>query len=185
LISLPPDPPTPAYGIEEAMRLMRTLPVDQNAELVVRVIKSTLESMKVRLVDIIADATHKQETVRNRIATLRDEISGFEKQIETRRKEIGSLEMELAETTKVKERLEHADGVASTASGSTRSPSSRRDVPPPPPSVMKAAAGQAASQAAPPPTPKNKSVPPPSAPGATVPGSVPPPPYEEPGNSSS
>src|SRR2546427_548670 len=38
------DDMRPAYGIESAIQLMRALPVDQNVELVVAVIKGTLES---------------------------------------------------------------------------------------------------------------------------------------------
>ena len=56
VVQQPEDEPRPHYGIEQAITLMRALPVDQNPELVVAVIKSTLESLKVKVSDIIADA---------------------------------------------------------------------------------------------------------------------------------
>jgi predicted RNase H-like nuclease (RuvC/YqgF family) len=93
------------YGINEATLLMRTLPVDQNVELVVRVIRSTLESMNVQLPSIIEDAEAKQHGLQERMGLLNGEITAFAQQIEQRRQEIATLEAELAETTTVKERL--------------------------------------------------------------------------------
>ena len=46
-----------AYGIQDAILLMRTLPVDESVELVVSVIKKTLESRQVGVPDLIEDAT--------------------------------------------------------------------------------------------------------------------------------
>ena len=48
------------YGIAEAIQLLRGLPVDQNPELVVRVVRATLASLNVKLGDIIEDASKKQ-----------------------------------------------------------------------------------------------------------------------------
>ena len=50
---------------------MRSLPVDQNADLVVRVIKTKLESVNVHLPEIIGDATRKQQGLEERLAELR------------------------------------------------------------------------------------------------------------------
>ena len=93
------------YGIDEAMSLMRTLPVDQNVELVVRVVRNTLESMNVQLGDIIADAQHREEKLGGRTKVLESEIAELSAQIEQRRQEIGRLERDLTEVTTVKERL--------------------------------------------------------------------------------
>jgi TolA-binding protein len=93
------------YGIAETTLLMRSLPVDQNVELVVRVVRSTLESMNVQLPEIIEDAAAKEQELQGRMATLNGEIAEFSKQIESRRQEIARLEEELTETTTVKERL--------------------------------------------------------------------------------
>src|SRR5690349_7440748 len=78
------DGPRPYYGIQNAILLMRTLPVDQNPELVVAVIKSTLESLKVKVSDIIDDASRRQQDIETRVASLRQHILDFEKEIETR-----------------------------------------------------------------------------------------------------
>jgi hypothetical protein len=99
----------PAYGIDDAIRLMRTLPTDQNIDLVVRVIKNTLESMNVRVGDILNDASQKQEVLGGRIRDLNGEIAELEKQAGTRRSEIAQLEKELAEMTAVKDRLALAE----------------------------------------------------------------------------
>jgi hypothetical protein len=54
------------YGIAEAIQLLRGLPVDQNVELVVRVVRATLASLNVRLADIIEDANRKQKATQDR-----------------------------------------------------------------------------------------------------------------------
>lgn len=105
----PPEPPRPAYGIQNAILLMRTLPVDQNPELVVTVIKSTLESLKVKVSDIIDDASRRQQEIETRVANLKQQIVDFEREIATRKDEIGRLEADHAETTTVKGRLEMAE----------------------------------------------------------------------------
>jgi hypothetical protein len=100
------------YGIEETIRLMRGLPVEQNLELVVRVVKSTLESLNVRLSTIIQEATRKEQHIGQQIAGLRGEIAGFEALFGKRRQAIDLLEKDLAETSKVKERLELAEAAS-------------------------------------------------------------------------
>ena len=107
--------PRPAYGIQEAIQLMRTLPVDQNAELVVRVVRATLASLNVQLSVIIDDATRKQKLTQDRITAEHGQIADLEKQLEVHRKEIASLEADLKETTAVKERLQQAEKLAGLA----------------------------------------------------------------------
>ena len=119
------------YGIAETTQLMRTLPVDQNVELVVRVVRNTLESMNVQLADIIDDASAKQTTLQSRMQTLNGEIAEFAKQIDLRREEIGRLEDELVETTTVKERLLLAQKLAGPASA----PSVKEKAAPPAPAT--------------------------------------------------
>ena len=104
------DPPvTVEYGINMAIQLMRSLPVDQNPELVVTVIKTTLESLRVKVSDIIADGTRKQADLEKRVEMLTKEIADFEKEIHQRKQEISRLEADHLETTSVKERLELAE----------------------------------------------------------------------------
>jgi hypothetical protein len=109
----PPPPPGPKqlYGIDDAIRLMRTLPVDDNVDLVVRVIKKTLESLSVRVPDIIDDASKRQETLKGGISEHQAAIVQLEREIEARRNEISRLEDALAETTTVRERLQLAESL--------------------------------------------------------------------------
>jgi hypothetical protein len=99
----------PSYGIENAIQLMRALPVDQNVELVVQVIKTTLESLKVKVSDIIADAERKEKDLQSRVSNLKQQIAEFEKEIQTRREEITRLEADHSETSSVKARLQLAE----------------------------------------------------------------------------
>lgn len=98
------------YGIDKAIQLMRTLPSD-NVELVVQVVKHTLESTNVHIPEIITDAKRKQDDIQGRIKVLRDEIADFEREIETRREEISRLDADYKETSLVRERLELAENL--------------------------------------------------------------------------
>ncbi len=121
----PPSPPpahsdddffdAPDYGIDKAIELMRTLPQD-NVELVVQVVKITLESTRVKIGDIIEDASRKQTRITDRISVLRSEIAEFEAEIATRKEEITGLEADMSETSSVKERLEMAEGLSKSGS---------------------------------------------------------------------
>jgi hypothetical protein len=101
----PMEDERPSYGIENAIQLMRALPVDQNVELVVAVIKGTLESLRVKVSDIIEDAVRKEKDLEGRVTNLKQAIAEFEKEIQQRKDEIGRLEADHAETSSVKSRL--------------------------------------------------------------------------------
>jgi hypothetical protein len=103
-----PDTDTGGFGIDKAIQLMRTLPTD-NIELVVQVVKLTLESTRIKINTIIDDASRRQEDIQGRIKVLRDEIAEFEKEIASRREEIGKLEADFSETSTVKDRLQLAE----------------------------------------------------------------------------
>ncbi|MCG8422267.1 MAG: hypothetical protein MJE77_30465 [Proteobacteria bacterium] len=105
-----PDPYATSYGIDRAIQLMRSLPSD-NVELVVQVVKQTLESTNVHIPEIIGDAKRKQDDIQGRIRVLRDEIADYEKEIETRREEISRLDADYKETSLVRERLELAENL--------------------------------------------------------------------------
>jgi hypothetical protein len=100
------------YGIAEAIQLMRTLPIDQQPDLIVRVVRATLASLNVHLPDIIEDASRKEKATQDRIGAVHLQIAELEKQLEVQRKEIASLEADLKETTSVKERLQMAERAA-------------------------------------------------------------------------
>jgi hypothetical protein len=107
-----PPKPTPqaqtigplVFGIDEAVLLVRQLPT-RNTELVMQVVKKTLEAVRVDVAQIIDGATKKENVIEDRITTLRKEIEKLEGQIASAKKEISQLEAEQREVTSVKERL--------------------------------------------------------------------------------
>jgi len=107
----PMDVDHPDYGINKAIELMRMLP-SENVELVVRVVKTTLESTNIKVAAIIKDATRKQGELEGRVGVLKKEISELEAEIATRKKEIAALETDHRETTMVKDRLQLAEKLA-------------------------------------------------------------------------
>lgn len=95
------------YGIQDAIDLMRKLPAD-NKEIVVSVVKQTLESTHISVEDIIADATDKESRLLNKNAQLETEIKQLQQQIADRKSQIAALLDDHKETVSVRERLELA-----------------------------------------------------------------------------
>lgn len=106
----PTSPEADDYGIEKAIELMRTLPSD-NIELVVQVVKFSLESVGIKLPAIIEDAIRRQKDIQGRIGVLKGEIADLEGEIKQRTEEIGRLETDHKETTMVRDRLELAENL--------------------------------------------------------------------------
>jgi hypothetical protein len=112
--AVPPPPPAPdrepedeaakPFGIEEAIQLVRQLP-SRSTELVMQVVKKTLESVGVDLVKIIEAANDKETSIEKKIGGLRGKIDDLEAQIAGHKKEIAALEAEQREVSMVKERL--------------------------------------------------------------------------------
>jgi hypothetical protein len=100
------------YGIEQAIQLMRLLPGDSNIELVVQVVKKTLESTNILVPAIIEDASRKQKNIDSRVSELEREIGDFEREVANRTAEIERLQTDHKETTWVKERLQLAEQLA-------------------------------------------------------------------------
>jgi predicted nucleic acid-binding Zn-ribbon protein len=100
--------PQKRYGIDRAIALMRSLPTEQNPELVAMVITSTLESLELSVSEIIEDAKSRQADLETRIGSIKAKNGALEKEIELGVEEIVKLEASLAETMSVKERLELA-----------------------------------------------------------------------------
>lgn len=133
----------PKYGIDDALQLMRTLPVDQNAELVVMVVKNTLASMNVSLKDIVGDAVAKEEVTAKKIRNLQENIADLEEQIRERKALVSITEAELAELVSVRERLQAAldspEAANEVTNGHGRGPAvSAGPRPPAPPARAKA-----------------------------------------------
>jgi hypothetical protein len=97
--------PTAAYGIEHVVQLMRTLPLDQNSELVAEVVRRTLESANVSIDAILADARHKEEEIHSRIDALTQAVEEMQREIAARRKHVADLQKLLAEIVKARDLL--------------------------------------------------------------------------------
>ena len=132
-------------GIDDAMRLMRSLPLEQNLDLVVRVVRVTLSSVNVRIEDIVEDATRRQKDIQDNIASLHEKVAELQEELEARRREIAAQEADFKETTTVKERLLLAEKSGTMSAGhrgaggqnyapSLDLPQSPSTQPPPPPS---------------------------------------------------
>jgi|GEM_PF-1154827 len=110
-ISLEPDQTSSVrvipYGIKNAIELMRGLPRDNN-EVVVTVVKQTLESMNVQVEDIVKDAESKESRIRQQHKTLEQEVKNLEAKIADRNQQMSDLMADLKETLDVKDRLELA-----------------------------------------------------------------------------
>ena len=100
--------PPKRFGIDRAIQLMRSLPTEQNPELVAMVIASTLESLEVNVSHIIEDAHARAIELEARIANIKAKNKELEKEIEVGVDEIVKLEASLAEAMSVKERIQLA-----------------------------------------------------------------------------
>lgn len=96
---------TKAFGIDHTIKLMRSLPSNKEPALVVAVVKATLESVNVHVDDIVADALRRITEVEARMAALKAEIAGFEREMDSRLREIVDLETTYGEIVKVKDLL--------------------------------------------------------------------------------
>jgi hypothetical protein len=134
------------YGVAELIRLLKTIPVDQHPDLVVRVVKTTLESVGVQSSHVIEDALRHEGAINDRIAVLEGEIDGLTSEIRARKEQIAELRVELSETTYAKERLQSAEGVMFAAASSGEPPhhaAKPRSLPPPlPPPLHKSPSGK-------------------------------------------
>ena len=133
-----------SYGIDKAIQLMRTLPKG-DVNVIVQVVKATLESNDVPVKTIIDDGTRRQEELRSKVDARLAEIAEIESKIARLRHEIEEFEAQHAEVTLVKERLVLAEELSKKQ---RRTPSGRI-VLPDEPEVVESAAAAAAAQADP------------------------------------
>jgi hypothetical protein len=133
-VGAPATASAPSYGIGDFIRLLRSLPIDQNTDLVVRVIRSTLESVNVHVKSLVDDAARHQEKLSGQIGTMQGKILELTKQIDAFRQETARLELELTETRSAKERLEAAEKAA--ANGVVGAPNPLPPVSPPRPKSL-------------------------------------------------
>ncbi|HEY8079196.1 MAG TPA: hypothetical protein VIF62_33925 [Labilithrix sp.] len=115
----PGRPEDPArVGIDHVVSLMRTLPTDKHVDVVVTVLKTTLESLDIRVADIVADAEGRLKQIDGRVGQLETEIKGLEREIATRKEEIARMQAARAETAKVKDYLETEEAQVVSSRGS-------------------------------------------------------------------
>jgi hypothetical protein len=96
------------YGVAELITLMKTIPIDHQPDLVLQVIRTTLESVGVRISDIMDDASRHETNVKDRISSLEGEIDGLVQQIDRRRDLITQLQGDVTELTYAKDRWQSA-----------------------------------------------------------------------------
>jgi hypothetical protein len=119
-IELPSGPPAPevpqpasakpAYGIEQAVALLESLPQGgRNRDLVFQVVKTTLQSLKVEVSEIVADASRKEATINTKIKGLENEIAEFDARIKAKRREVQGLRKEHQQILNVRQHLEQSD----------------------------------------------------------------------------
>ena len=159
-------PETDDYGIEKAIELMRTLP-QENVELVVQVVKFSLESVGIKLPTIIEDAIRRQKDIQGRIGVLKGEISELEQEIKTRKDEIERLDADHKETTMVRDRLELAENIGKPRAAAPAASSSGPGLPGMPP-ASSAEIPRVTRQTNPPPTGSPLSTSPASSPGLPI-----------------
>ena len=141
----PPTPRPPGgtrpYGIADLILLMKSIPTDRHPELVLRVVRTTLESLGVRPDDIVEDALKHETAVRDRIAAIEGEIDGMVQEIERRRGFIAELKTGMAELVYARERWQSAEQGLAPAPDDEAGVSKLHTRPPPlPPPLHKPAA---------------------------------------------
>lgn len=104
----PAPPAAPAYGIDDALRLVRSLPFDSNPELVAFVMKNTLESLKIDVEQLVDDAAARQDAIRAKNAALHTEIIQLEALLAEKRLSVLAFDAELVEMSSLRRRLDTA-----------------------------------------------------------------------------
>lgn len=92
------------YGIDNTIKLLRKLPID-NPKVVVKIVLETLESVDVDVSMIITDANNKVSLLEQHIDSLSSEIQHFEQQIAQKKEEILESKNNLDEMFKVRDLL--------------------------------------------------------------------------------
>jgi hypothetical protein len=100
---------SPAFGIAQANDLMSRLAMGDNADLIVHVIRRTLESVGVQVGQLIAEAKSRESELRTQIDQRRSKIVELERQIGAERYAITDLESNLALTGRTRDGLERSE----------------------------------------------------------------------------
>jgi hypothetical protein len=131
-----------SYGVTDLIQLMKSIPIDHHPDLVVQVVKSTLQSVGVHVPDIIEDAVRHEGQLKDRIVGLEGEIQALSEEIERRKELILQLQGEVADLAYAKERWQNATGTASVPPPESPTHTKSHVLPPPlPPPFPKTVSG--------------------------------------------
>lgn len=97
----------PAYGIQDTIKLLRELP-SEDQEIIVALVKQTLESADITVSNIIIDGEYKQSDLHSQIARLSSDLDKLKLEVEKRERQISKIELTLDETIKVTDVLKKA-----------------------------------------------------------------------------
>jgi hypothetical protein len=97
------------YGIADLIRLLKVIPTDHHPQLVVQVIKTTLESVGVKSSAVIEDATIRENGMRDAIEMLGSQIVALRQEIHDRQEQMAQLDIALRETIGAKNLLVSAE----------------------------------------------------------------------------
>jgi hypothetical protein len=93
------------YSIEQAIQLMNGLPVDLNQDLVIQVMKASLESAGISVSDLFQSATQRKDEITAEILKLHGEISALHEAIELKTGQAAGYKEQLGEIMSFVERL--------------------------------------------------------------------------------
>jgi hypothetical protein len=98
------------YGIGDLIRLLKIIPTtDHHSQLIVQVIKTTLESVGVKSSFVIDDALAQEKEIRDAMEMLESQIVVLGQEIDARRDQIAQLDFALRETIGAKNLLASAE----------------------------------------------------------------------------
>lgn len=106
-----PEPAKPAprtFGVENAIALMKKLPLDDEPELVLRVVRKTLMSIGVSIDEVVSSAKKREDELAGDIGEERRTIEELEREIAQRKKTIDAKLTQMKETHDVRSRLQEA-----------------------------------------------------------------------------
>ncbi len=111
-VDVAPPPPkpvaVPVFGVEQAIQLMKKLPLDNEPDLVLRVVRKTLQATGVSLDEIIRAARSRERGLDEEIARERSAIEKLEAEIATKKATIDRAIEQTKETRAMRGRLEEA-----------------------------------------------------------------------------
>jgi len=117
-----------AYGIQEAIELIRKLP-NVNTDIVVTVVIKTLESANISVDRIIKDAQAREHKIEDRSGRLISKIDSLEAEIAELNEEITQLNSDLEETNRVKDLLMRSLNFDATTSQKSQAPTAPAEEP--------------------------------------------------------